>query len=275
MKSTLFKPRNLVLGALALISAGLAAYPALATVTVTPMLALIEGRNRYADINLINTSGEAESYAVSWRFYKMKEDGIYDNSETSLTEFDLSKHLVVTPRRVTIEAGGMQKIRIGLRLKGEPPAPGDYRAHLMLMQDKGKAAGLIPSEEKGKISVGVHMNVGLSVPIIYRVGESDVTAAIGDVKTEINPKTNKIEVVVPITRTGGRYSILGSLQITYNGEVIGSIQNANIFDEIDQRIFKVALKEANLSGGALEIVYKDFDKNKNIIFAQKTVPVGR
>lgn len=279
MTRNLLNPKTLILAALAFVTLGIAAYPALATVTVTPMIAVIEGRNRYADINLINTSQKTESYQVGWRFYKMKEgEGTYENAESSLTEFDLSQHLVMTPRRVSIEPGGMQKIRLGLRLKGEPPAPGDYRAHLMLMQDKAVEQNPAAPEplEKGKVKIGVGVNVGLSIPVVYRVGESDVKPVIGDISRQINPNTGKIELLIPITREGeGRYGILGDLLVKRDGVLLGEIANANIFDEVQTRVFKVALNVSELSGGNLEIIYKHYDKLNQTVFAQKTVPVGR
>jgi hypothetical protein len=279
MTRNFFNLKNLVLAALGLVTLGIAAYPALATVTVTPMIAVIEGRNRYADINLINTSDKTESYQITWRFYKMKEgEGTYDNADASLTDFDLSQHLVMTPRRVSIEPGGMQKIRLGLRLKGEPPAPGDYRAHLMLMQDKDVNAAPVPPQplEKGKVMIGVGVNVGLSIPVVYRVGESDVKAVIGDVSRQINPNSGKIELLIPITREGeGRYGIYGDLKVMRDGEMLGEIANANIFDEVQTRVFKVVLNVSELSGGNLEVIYKHYDKLNPTVFAQKTVPVGR
>ena len=94
--------------------------PSRANVTITPTLVVIEGRDRYADLNLLNITGVPHTYAIGWRFMKMIcEDGVYENAEKSLTDFDLTKNIVFTPKRVTIEGGGMQKIRLGLRLKGE------------------------------------------------------------------------------------------------------------------------------------------------------------
>jgi hypothetical protein len=269
------KTRMIVLGAVFAVLVGLASYPAFATVTVTPMLALIEGRNRYADVNLINVSQKPESYAMSWKFMKMVEgSGAYDNVAASLTDFDLSKHIVMTPRRVTIEGGGMQKIRLGLRLNGEPPAPGDYRAHLELMQDSKPEMKTDQAFEKGQSIVGVHVNVGFSIPVIYRVGESDAVPSIGDITTRINPDTKSIEAVVPMARTGGPFGVYGHLKVFYNDKMIGEIKNANIFSEINNRTFMVPLTE-NLAGGTLKIVYKHFDPKDNTIFAEKSVPVGR
>lgn len=274
MKEKLFKPRALILYALALIAGAVAAWPAFANITVTPMLIVMEGRDRYADVNLVNTGGNTESYAITWRHMKMVEGtGAYEPVETSNTTFDLAQHVVMTPRRVSIEPGGMQKIRLGLRLKGEPPAPGDYRAHLEMTNDtRPDTSGAKPAKE-GEVTVGVKINVGVSIPVIYRVGESDVTATIGDISTQINEKSKGIEVNVPVTRSGGPFGIYGHIKIMSGGKIVGEVKNANLFAEINQRTFVIPLNIDNDLGQTLEIVYKHYSPKNDTVFAQKTFNV--
>lgn len=276
MREKLLKPRAFALYALALIAGGIVAWPALASVTVTPMIVVMEGRDRYADVNLVNTSDKTKSYAVKWIYRNMVEgSGEYEVIEQSTTPFDLAKNLVMTPRRVTIEPGGMQKIRLGLRLKGEPPPPGDYRAHLQMEDDNGPPE--LPEPDKplkeGEILVGVKINVGISIPVIYRVGESDATASIGEMKTQINPKTKQIELVIPVTRSGGPFGLYGHMKIMYGGKLVGEIKNANIFPEIKQRIFVIPLNVESLNAGALDVVYENYNPKDNTVYAQKSFNV--
>lgn len=270
--------------------------PARANITITPMSVLIEGRERFAEVNLINTSDETTTYQIGWQFYRMQEGaGNYLLLPEAFDGFDLSKHIVFTPRQVTLQPRETQKIRLALRLDGEPPAPGDYRAHLEFK--KMKTAAEITAQQqqlakketsdkngnasgdKKRLDVGIGINVSFSIPVVYRVGESDVTASIGEVKTQISPETGKIEAIIPITRSGGNYGLPGHLIVYYkpaSGEetIIGEIKNANIFPEVNTRIFTQALQITTLSGGALRIVYKDSGLNKNAIFAEKTVPIA-
>jgi len=249
--------------------------PAQAGITITPTIVLIEGRQRYADINLINSGDEPVTYDMQWRFFKQTEDtGIYQNANASVTDFDLTKHIVFTPRRVTLMPGVVQKIRLGMRLQGEPPAPGDYRGHFEIMEVPIARDPEAPKEEK-RVSVGIHVNVGFSIPVIYRVGDGNATATIGDVTTAVNPKTGKIEASVPIIRGNGPYGALGHIRIYYGDKQIGELKNANIFPEITHRVFVLPLEVKTLSGGSLRIVYKDQDEKKNITFAEKSVPIGK
>lgn len=255
----------------------LAAPPVAASLSITPTLVTIEGRDRYADVHLVNPTDQTSTYEIRWRFFKMEErTGNYVAKETSVTDWDLAKHLVFTPRRVTIEPRSAQKVRLGLRLAGEPPAPGDYRAHLEFMkipdpepinQMNGQ------KQEKAEAAVGVKVNVGFSIPIIYRVGESKVSAKIGQVT--IKPENNKIEAQVEIIRSDSPYGIAGDLTLLHNGEVVGQVKNANIFPEIQTRVFNVPLMTNSITGGNLEVIYGDFDPKKNLNYDRKIITIGK
>jgi fimbrial chaperone protein len=240
-----------------------------AGVTVTPISVFMEhGKDRYADLILINTNKKAATYEMGWRFFRMEEGtGRYINSDISTTEFDLSKHIVFTPKRITIAPGGSQKIRLAIRLKGETPPPGDYRAHL----DLRDASALEKNSD-----IAVQMRIGYSLPVTYRVGKNTATTTISDVKTEIS--NNTIQAVVTLNKTSSPYSILGRLDVYHrpkNGkeEHIGSIANAHLFAEIKRRTIKINLNTNDLSNGTLRVVYKE--REKDTIYDQKIIQIGR
>lgn len=272
-----------------LLCLGAFAATAQATVTITPTAVVIEGRNRYADVNLINTSDKETSYEIGWRFYRMTEGtGAYVDVTGPTTAFDLSQYLIYSPRRVTLTPGASQKIRLALRLTGEPPEPGDYRAHLELKEaeapppppsdDPPADAGDTAQDGRKKISVGIGVSVGFSIPVVYRVGEAPVTATIGTVTRAVNPRTGRIELSIPVTRAEGPYGIVGHLQVFYTAPggqetIVGEVKNANIFPEINARTFTVPIRVDNLNGGSLRVVLRDADRKKDIVFAETTIPV--
>lgn len=247
--------------------------------TLTPTMIVMEGRDRYADLNVINNGDETMSYSVFWRFFRQNDvEGNYLDSASSITDFDLTQNVVFTPKRVSVEPNEMQKVRIGLRLKGEPPAPGDYRAHLEVREKPDASTPSSSVDDKpSKMTVGIGVNVGFSIPVIYRVGEPDVRGEIENVSTQIN-KTGQIELTVPVKRVpaDSKFGLLGNLKVFHNGELVGEQTNANIFPEVKSRDFRIALKTPALKSGSLKIVYGDFHAgDKQQIYAEKTVPVGQ
>lgn len=249
-----------------------------ATITITPMVVVIEGRDRFADVNVINSSGKDMSYAVDWLYFKMiGDDGAYEELTSSLTEWDLAKHIVYTPKRFSLKPSDLQKVRLGLRLNGEPPAPGDYRAHLLIKQAKPPVASTTPMTQEGqpKARVGVSIDVGFSIPVIYRSGVSDATAHIGDISVKANAKSGRPDIVIPVERRGGPFGLIGSIFVYNNDKLVGELPNANIFSEVNSRTFVIGATTNTLEPGTIRVVYKDYNKKKETIYAEKSVPYAK
>jgi fimbrial chaperone protein len=242
-----------------------------AAITITPTLIVLEGRDRFADVSLLNTGGEINTYAITWQYKEMQENGSYINLSTPPEGFDLTQNIVVTPKRVTIESQKVQKVRLALRLKGEPPAPGDYKAHLYLKE--ASSASDSQGGQPGKVQLGVKVRMGFSIPVVYRVGESNATAKIGEAQIRRDEKTGQLQAIVSVERSDSPYGIMGTLSVYHNGEVIGSVKNANIFREVKKRQFIVGLKAQDLTTGNLRIVLKDYKADSEKIFAEKTISI--
>lgn len=253
----------------------LTSMPASANLAISPTLVMLEGRQRTTDLNLINTSNEPQTYEISWKYIRMEEGtGDYTDSATSTTQFDVPSNVVFTPRRVVVPPKGAQRVRFALRLKGEQPPAGDYRAHVVLT-NKPNALTENADVGPGETEMGVKMTFGFSIPFVYRVGSGDGAANIGNISTEINPKTNKIDAVIPVTRDDNGYGIFGAILVNYNGKTIGQLANANIFPEVKSRLYKISLNAAELSGGELEVIYKHHDRANKKVYDRKIVKIGQ
>ncbi|MDH5722845.1 MAG: DUF916 domain-containing protein [Alphaproteobacteria bacterium] len=247
-----------------------------ADLLITPTRVFFGERDRFAEVTLVNVGDKAKTYEMSWRFFKMKEIGpSYTPVSGAITEFDLSKHIVFTPRRVTLQPNAKQKIKLALRRPEEPIPPGDYHIHL------GFASLPDPVEQEsdnnGRPHAMVTINVGYTIPVILRSGPEDVTAKIGRIDIERNQSSGNLKVIVPVSREGGPYSILGHLFVYHieNGreEVVGELSNAHIFPEVNKRIFEVALAK-EISGGSLKVVVMHYDLEQPRIYAEETFPLN-
>lgn len=264
----------------ALILCGLLSIPsqqAWADLSVLPTHIVFEGRDRFASVTLINTSKEQKTYDMGWRYFTMQERGpAYKPSDSATTEFDLSKHIVFSPRRVTLSPGGKQKIRLALRRPEDVPI-GDYRAHFEFAPVVETA--VTENEIVEKPSAGITIRVGYTIPVILRVGTPDVGLDIGDVTIDTNPKTGNLTATIPVQRSGGPFGVLGHLLVYYTGpsgeeELVAQLSNANIFPEIDLRILDLALSKDRLEEGSLRVVIKDID-DKGTIYAERVFPMRR
>ena len=85
---------------------------------ITPFLIVIEGRNRYADVAMVNDEDVIKNYEVNWKFYKMQEGtGNYLASETSTTEFDLKKTSSLRPSERSWAPGPCKKSGVACVLR--------------------------------------------------------------------------------------------------------------------------------------------------------------
>lgn len=244
-----------------------------ANLMILPTNVVFEGRERYADVTLINNGIDAKNYKLEWTYHKMlPETGAYEHLENLGDEFDLSKHVVMSPKRVRLAPKAKQKIRLALR-RPTDIASGDYHVHLRFTampvdQEPGGA------EEIDGAEASVKFVVSYSIPVFLRVGEPDVKAELGQISLERNVKTGMLDILIPVERSSkSPYSILGYVLIYHidedgNEELVGELSNANIFSEIDNRTFRAFLTK-DIEGGSLRVVLNERTKD-GAVYVQKT-----
>lgn len=249
-----------------------------ASLMITPILVVFEGRDRYADVTLVNNGDEETNYKMEWVYRRqIPITGAYEALETMGDKFDLSKHIVFSPKRVRLAPKSKQKIRLALR-RPEGIAPGDYRVHLMFTALADEQAtvddGEVGGDKKG-VGTAVSFSVSYSIPVLLRVGEPDTKAEIGTISLERDDNTGALKAIIPVTRSPeSSHSILGHLQVYHvdnNGseEFVGEIINANVYSEINSRTFKVLLKK-DITGGSLRVVVRNVGKEDSFVYAERT-----
>lgn len=254
--------------------------PARADLTVMPIRVLFDERERSEELTIINTSQKTNTYRLEWGYRRMKEEGGYEHVDGPLDPvFDANKHMVFSPRQVTIAPGENQRVRLSLRRPPDLP-DGEYRAHLMM---KKIANGSEPKIGKGKSESGMSFqmgtNVGFSIPVIVRQGAYDGGATLSDPEfiAPARPEDSH-SLYMTVNRTG-IHSIVFSLKAYWTppGEeerMVGQINNVNIFTEIPKRRVGVVLTENNITSGTMRIVMEGVDELRGRVLDEKTFPVG-
>lgn len=250
------------------------AMPAQADLMITPTRLVFEARDRFKEVTLVNSGSEPQVYEMSWAYFRMQEFGAgYKPSEVSITEFDASKYIQFTPRRVTLAPGASQKIRLALR-RPEVAPEGDFHVHLKFASVPD---AIIDGKTNSKPRAVVSINIGYTIPVVFRSGEPSVHAVIDPIRIDRNPANGMLKAVVPVRRQGGPYAILGHLFVYHvdkRGKEtrVGEISNAHIFPEVDKRVFDVHLVE-EITGGSLKVVMKHYTLDDAQTYAVKTFPL--
>lgn len=183
--------------------------------------------------------------------------------------------LLATPRRAVLEPGKGQTIRVRVMPGAAAEvAKGEYRTHLTITTIPPKDLGLTAEQaagvKPGELSFTVYSVFGISIPVIVRLGEADVRAAID------NPRLTWVDVADPkggaakrtpvlafdIVRQGAS-SLFGNVEIrsakSKGKEPIGLARGVGVYTEIDRRAMQIPLTRAPAAGETLEITFTDDD----------------
>ncbi len=207
---------------------------------VAPTRIILDGR-KAAEIVLNNIGDEPATYRISVELRRMSADGrLEDVAAPNAEEKAAADMIVYAPRRVTLAPHQPQSIRIAAR----PPqglADGEYRVHLLFRAIPPPKPVVQASAEPAK---GLHLQLipiyGVTIPVIVRLGNLQVSAAIANVHLE--RKGGKPEIALDLARSGSR-STFGDVRGYKAGvkDPIALQKAVAIYTELTSRHVEIAL----------------------------------
>lgn len=256
--------KNILLFAFALL---IIATPSQARIDIVPQKIVIENRDRNGELTILNLYDVKGTFRIEIVNFSQDVNGVYTELATPLdSDFNPQDIVRLSPRQFTLNPQGRQKVRVSLRKPAELP-DGEYRFHIKatrLAQDDG-------ADENAKKSVSVKANIGVTIPVIVRHGQTQSTASLHDlnVVSATDTDSNRPELHLNIQREGNA-STIGMLEVLWEDESgqakrIGRITNMNLFTDISNRNVKVPLYEMPSGTGKLHVRYVD-TVNKGKIF---------
>jgi hypothetical protein len=256
-------PRRL-LGAMLAASAALVVPAPLAAqgdLLIAPTRLVLDGR-RGGEVMLSNIGSEEATYRVELELRRMTPDGDLEpvkETQANLTEKAALEMIRYAPRRVTLPPGEPQSIRISARPGAELP-DGEYRVH-MSFAAVPKVRPIAPAAE-GEAAEGFAIRLtpiyGITMPIIIRKGELEVTAALA------NPRLEESEegpaFAVDIARSGSA-SVYGDVLVYRQGESepVLIARGIGVYPEIDSRhtTFGIAPEQAAMLHGPIRVELRE------------------
>jgi hypothetical protein len=210
---------------------------------VAPTRIVLDGR-RGTEIVLNNVGDEPATYRISVEFRRMTPDGqLVDVTEPTAEDKAAADMIVYAPRRVTLAPHEPQSIRIAAR----PPqglADGEYRVHLLFRAIPPATPVASPAGEQPK---GLHLQLipiyGVTIPVIVRLGNLQVTAGISNV--ELEKKDGKPAIGLDLARNGTR-STFGEVRVLKQGvkEPIAIQKAVAVYTELNSRHVAIPVDEA-------------------------------
>jgi hypothetical protein len=244
---------------------------------------VFEGRQRTAEITLVNTGPTTATYRITLVHLRMAEDGGTKEigaAEAQPGERFADELIRYSPRQVTLEPHLAQTVRMQLR-KPADLADGEYRSHLLFRAVPPVAPEGKTSESSSKLSVQLTAVFGVSIPVIVRQGETSVQTTLSGL--ELLPPEGA--GAAPSLRfqigRAGNQSIYGNFTVTFvpaGGKplVVGLANGVAVYTPNPLRRAAIALQPPRgvvLQKGLLRLAYTRQDSgNETIAEAELRVP---
>jgi len=237
---------------------------------IAPTRLVLDGR-RGGEVILSNIGDEEATYRVTLELRRMTPEGELEPVEESaanLTEKAALEMIRYAPRRVILPPGEPQAIRISARPGAELP-DGEYRVH-MSFAALPKVRPVAPADEVPAqgLSVSIIPVYGITMPIIIRKGELEVTGALANPKLEETAEGTAF--AVDISRSG-QASLYGDLLVYPQGadDPAFVARGLGVYPEIESRhsAFVVSPQQAAMMRGPVRVELREPVQNGGALIA--------
>jgi hypothetical protein len=231
---------------------------------IAPTRLVLDGR-RGGEVTLSNIGSEEATYRISLELRRMTPEGELEPVEeanANVTEKAALEMIRYAPRRVILPPGEPQAIRITARPGAELP-DGEYRVH-MAFAAVPKVRPIVTPEEGQAEDVQIRLVpiFGITMPIIIRKGEIEVTAALANPRVEQTDQGAAFALDIARSGTG---SVYGDLLVYPQGrnEPVFVLRGIGVYPEIEARHsrFNIPADQAAAMHGPVRIELRESLEN--------------
>lgn len=248
---------------------------------ITPKRVVFEGNKQREELTLINLGKDTTTFSISFVQKMMKENGGFETIEKHDSTLLIAEpFLRIFPRQVTLAPGEPQVIMVQCRRIANMQ-PGEYRSHLYFRSEKDyRPLGTKnPFKDSTLVDIQLIPIYGMSIPIIIRSGEVNVSTSLNNLKLETQKDTLQI-LQLTINRTGN-CSAYGNLIVEYTPEQgkpyqVGIAKSVGVYTNIDKRNVSIRLNKVPglvFKKGNLKVRYTSPDFAKYTVYAEGILPI--
>jgi len=243
---------------------------------VTPSRVVFEGNKQKEQLNLLNMGQDTATYTISFVQRSMKEDGSFVTIEKPDSgQMFADPYLRIFPRQVTLAPREPQVILVQFRRKADMIA-GEYRSHLYFRSEQNyKPLGMGKTDSNKKlVNVQLIPIFGVSIPIIIRTGEVNVSVTLSNL--ELTPLQGTTQYLKLTINRSGNISTYGDITVQYIPEkgkpvLIATVAGVGVYTNIQKRNMILKLSPvSNLKPGIgkLKVQYTGKVDTKSIVYAE-------
>lgn len=248
---------------------------------IAPIRIIFEGKSQKEPLNLTNIGKDSATYSISLIQYTMREDGSFTELNTpDSTQMIASPYLRIFPRKVVLAPGESQIVMLQYR-GTQPIYSGEYRSHIYFRSEKNyrPLSTLNNIKDTSLLSVQLIPVYGLSIPVIIRAGNTDVTVKLSNLK--VNQEKDSIQqLLVTINRTGS-ISTYGDIKVEFipkqgKSYEIGLVKGVAVYTCINSRNVVLRLKDTEglgIKNGKLKVKYICAENGKHNVYAESELDI--
>jgi len=248
---------------------------------VTPSRVVFEGNKQKGQLNLLNMGQDTATYTISFVQRSMKEDGSFVTIEQPDSgQMFSDPYLRIFPRQVTLAPREPQVILVQFRRKADMKA-GEYRSHLYFRSEQNyNPLGMGKSnKDKKLLNVQLIPIFGVSIPIIVRVGDVNVSVTLSNL--ELMPlHGNTQNMKLTINRTGN-ISTYGDITVQYvpaRGKpvLVGTVAGVGVYTNLSKRIMVIKLDTSatkKFTTGKFNVQYTAKGNIKPFVYAESELEI--
>jgi len=238
-------------------------------VLVAPTRILFEGRDRTAQLTIVNRADSPALYRIAFVHMRMNAaGGLEPHAEAIAGEAYADTLVQFSPKQVLLEPGVPQTVRLRLRIPADLP-DGEYRSHLHIRQvpleSPGSADASTAASPAGSgWEVRLRAMVGAAIPVIVRHGATSASLTVSDLELEPSRMEGGPKLVARLHRAGNR-SAYGDAIVTYapksgSPRVVGAMYGLAVYTPDSCRTVRIPLSRLPSDGlgvGRLEVVFQE------------------
>lgn len=242
---------------------------------VAPTRVIINGSGN-AEVVLSNIGAAPATYRISAELRRMQPNGDFADvaeSDANAAEKAALEMLRYAPRRITLQPGQPQAIRLSARLAPDL-ADGEYRVH---MSFRAVPPALPPEEAREQLSAGqlaIRLTpvYGISIPVFIRKGQLESGATLANPRLVENADGKWLEL--EMRRTGQR-SPYGEILGKRGGEQIFGLKGIAIYPEVTSRTVRIPLTAEQIEklNGPIRIEYRELPENGGQLITELTTAI--
>ena len=193
--------------------------------------------------------------------------------------------LQVSPRRVTLDPGQGQTIRLRMIGAADEPGAAELRSHLTISTLPPREAGTTAeaaaaaAAPQGELRFQINALLGLSIPAIVRLNELDMRAGLENARLSYEqlppalgaPAVRTAILTLELVRQGAN-SLFGNVEIRTQGDLrplpMGMARGVGVYPEIERRTIRIALTRVPAPGEHLEVTFTDDDTSPGKLLAK-------